>query len=106
MLDFIKDYIAIIFNLSLLLIIGGFYLFDQFNKNIDSIVCPKCNNWHTPEKISENQLGIFRKGHPTYSFRLDPRLSEVKMVWYEKSEIQYRCKNCGHEWLFTKVRRL
>jgi hypothetical protein len=101
MLEYIANHLVEICNIFAFLIMAGLYLFNRtFYMPKDAEICPGCKRWRTQEKLEEKQLGVFRKGH-----RIN-RGSAIRMVWYEKYKIQYKCRQCGHKWESIQIRQL
>ena len=94
--------------ISILLISSGLLLWKYYKASEAEATCPKCSKLWAAEKLSEKLLGLFQKGHRNNSFSiqaLSAFRSDVKMVSYEKYEIEYRCKYCGHKWKFLKSKK-
>lgn len=98
-------FIALIVMIAL---IAMFYFLTQPPNLKSTGSCPVCKKWVTLEKLDEKTLGVFRKGESRQSNPFTIKLGgdDVKMVWYEKFEMEYRCPNCGHEWTSTEIRRV
>lgn len=73
------------------------YIVDTRNKTR----CPNCSKLWAAQKLRDELLGIFRKGEESGG----PDNPELRMVWYEKYRIYYKCKYCGHEWTFLTSRK-
>jgi len=88
--------------MALLLVAGCVYLWKLYQDWENDFKCPKCGERWAGENVEEKLLGIFQRGTSAqrpFSIRaMFVREMDVKMVWYEKYEIQRRCKFCGHEW--------
>jgi len=72
-------------------------LWRLFTASESEFKCPKCREFWAAEILREKLLGIFKK-----YIQMDRGGKRVHGVWYEKYRIQYKCKYCGHEWIFTK----
>ncbi len=62
--------------------------------------CPQCGKAFAGQKSREKLMGIFQKGMPVGRYGAD-----VKMVWYEKYEIYFKCRYCGHEWVLFRLEK-
>ena len=108
MMEIISKYFGSIIFISSLFITSGIFLWKYYKVSENEAKCPKCSKLWAAEKLSEKLVGVFQKGHRTSSLSiqaLSSFRSDVKMVRYEKYEIEYRCKYCGHEWKFLKSKR-
>jgi hypothetical protein len=79
------------------------YLWKLYKDSESYSRCPNCGKVWAGENMKEKLLGIFQKGiSANRSLTIKGSLfqeMDVKMAWYEKYEIQRRCKFCGHEWI-------
>jgi len=90
--------------LTLLLISGGISVWKYFEKSKSESKCPNCNSFWATEIISKKLVGVFKKADewPRHIKALINKEDAVKMIQYEKYEIQVKCKYCGHLWIFFK----
>lgn len=99
----IFDNIANVIFMGLVLVAGSAYLWKLYKDSEKYSQCPGCGKFWAGENVKEKLLGIFQKGtsaHRSFSMKGMFLLEmNVKMHWYEKYEIQRRCKFCGHEWI-------
>src|SRR5688500_12763460 len=85
---------------------GCAYLWKLYKDSESYSKCPNCGKLWAGENVKEKLLGIFQKGtfaHRPFTIKgVFFQEMDVKMAWYEKYEIQRRCKFCGHEWISIK----
>jgi hypothetical protein len=91
------------------LMIGGRLALWRLSKDAEhEVKCPGCGKSWAAENSGEELIGMFRKSQPRIFQRrglLPFGDSDVKMVWYEKYRIHYKCKLCGYEWELLKSRK-
>jgi hypothetical protein len=93
--------------ITLLVIRGGVPLWRYFKDSKNESKCPNCDKFWAAEYLDEKLVGIFQKAHaqPRHVRGLVIWDNDVKMICYEKFEIHYKCKFCGHMWTFLKARK-
>ncbi len=104
----ISDNIPNVIFIVLVLVAVCAYLWKLYKDSESYSQCPNCGKRWAGEDMEKKLLGIFQKGtfaHRPFTIRgAFGHEMNVKMAWYEKYEIQRRCKFCGHTW--TSIRSI
>lgn len=80
------------------------WLWGRYENIENEFKCPNCNKLWAAVNTREELIGVFRKNYLPI-LRLRGYENNPKMAVFEKYKIHYKCKHCGHEWVFLKTKK-